>query len=83
MAAWKKASESEGGGIVVVPLGIYLLKGTITFEGPCKGQTLINMEGSTLKAFTEPLLGSHFIALMASKCLGMVLFMVKGFHLGK
>ncbi|XP_073025222.1 exopolygalacturonase-like [Primulina eburnea] len=54
VAAWKKACESEGGGIVVVPLGTYLLKGSTTFEGPCKGQTIFNMEGSTLKAFTEP-----------------------------
>ncbi|XP_075486391.1 exopolygalacturonase-like [Primulina tabacum] len=54
VAAWKKACESEEGGMVVVPLGTYLLKGSTTFEGPCKGQTIFNMEGSTLKAFTEP-----------------------------
>ncbi|KAK6155305.1 hypothetical protein DH2020_009553 [Rehmannia glutinosa] len=55
--AWKKACQINGG-VLLIPSGTYLVSGA-TFQGPCKGQTKVSLQG-TLKATSNVTLGVDY-----------------------
>ncbi|KAK6142477.1 hypothetical protein DH2020_022825 [Rehmannia glutinosa] len=50
LKAWKEACRTNGG-VLLIPLGTYLVRDA-TFQGPCRGQTKVNLKG-TLKATSD------------------------------
>lgn len=47
MKAWKGACEHAGVGRVLIPKGTFLV-GQVTLRGPCKGSTVVNVEGEVI-----------------------------------
>ncbi|XP_059294663.1 exopolygalacturonase-like [Lycium ferocissimum] len=44
LKAWNQTCQSKEGGTIFIPTGTFLLN-TVTFNGPCNGQTIFNING--------------------------------------
>ncbi|CAN4081908.1 unnamed protein product [Withania somnifera] len=44
LKAWNQTCQSKVGGTLLIPTGTFLLN-TVTFDGPCNGQTFFNING--------------------------------------
>ncbi|KAL3837660.1 hypothetical protein ACJIZ3_022251 [Penstemon smallii] len=55
-SVWKKACETQGG-LVVVPFGTYFVS-SATFQGPCNGKTLLQIDGNII-ASSDPSLNKE------------------------